>query len=123
MTSQKNDSEAEAGTAPVLATDRGNLTANAESAERPPEHVLQGLREDPSRERYGGCPQCGRISRFLVLWGENWFVCREHRTRWCIGNLFEALPWERKAAATIARYLSYFRVVTPAYDPDVESVA
>ncbi|MBK8270698.1 MAG: hypothetical protein IPK83_21280 [Planctomycetes bacterium] len=121
MTSQKANSEAAVGTVLVQATDCGERSDNSDSPERPPGHVLQGLREDPCRERYGGCPQCGRTSRFLVLWGDNWFVCREHRTRWCIGNMFEALSWERKAAATIARYLSFFREVTPAYDPDAES--
>jgi len=104
------------------ATSSANATpseaiAEAQKTKPPlPTHILEGLRSQDAGGHFGGCPECGRSTRFVSLRGDNWFVCRDHRTRWCIGNLFDTHDWEWKAWQTIERYLSFFREVEPVYE-------
>lgn len=77
---------------------------------------LLGDENAETHNPYGGCPQCGQSTRFVSLLGDGWLVCRNHRTRWAIGNIFDTYDWEWKAWRTIERYLSFFRVVEPVFN-------
>lgn len=46
----------------------------------------------------GGCPECGKSDGFVNLGIEQWFICREHRTKWLAGkNLFDS--WMNQTVA------------------------
>jgi len=41
---------------------------------------------------FGGCQCCGKNDGFLNIGSSHWFVCHEHKEKWCVGaNLFS--PW------------------------------
>ena len=38
---------------------------------------------------FGACPVCGKTDGYLNVGRNHWFVCREHKKKWCAGsNLF-----------------------------------
>jgi hypothetical protein len=38
---------------------------------------------------FGNCPQCRKNDGFLNIGRSHWFICHEHKTKWCVGsNLF-----------------------------------
>ena len=86
---------------------------SAQGPERPPAEVPERRKVITHVGDFGGCPECGQSTRFVSLLGDGWLVCRDHRTRWCIGNIFDTYDWEWKAWRTIERYLSFFREVDP----------
>ncbi len=59
---------------------------------------------------FGACPICGAPGVCLNIEREHWFVCHQHRTRWCVGrNLFSSWRSEDEAVwqrnhATIRHY-------------------
>ena len=63
-------------------------------------HTMRAL---PDQAHYWGvCPHCRRTDGFLNVQRAHWFVCHEHRLRWCAGaNLFSCwrsesgVDWER----------------------------
>lgn len=77
-----------------------------------PEHVARRLREGAYQGHYGGCPVCGASDGPFNLHRENWFICTEHRVRWCVGmNLFDHLEGEWEAWEIMDRFLSRFREI------------
>jgi hypothetical protein len=45
------------------------------------------LQEEP--DYFGGCPFCGSNDGYLNVGAAHWFICEEHKTKWCAGmNLF-----------------------------------
>lgn len=61
-------------------------------------------------EHVGGCPTCKKHNGYLNLRGAHWFVCDEHKVKWCVGfNLFSSWRREteedwRKNWATLRQY-------------------
>ncbi|MCH8262388.1 MAG: hypothetical protein IIA77_04980 [Proteobacteria bacterium] len=44
---------------------------------------------------YGGCPHCKKNDGYLNIWRVHYFVCHEHKVRWCVGrNLFSSWRFE-----------------------------
>ncbi|MGA2499494.1 MAG: hypothetical protein ABSH20_17270, partial [Tepidisphaeraceae bacterium] len=44
------------------------------------------------------CPTCGKNDTYLNLGRSHWFVCHQHRVRWCGGeNLFSTWRYETEA--------------------------
>lgn len=79
----------------------------------------------PSRPRdnyFGACPECGRHDGYVNLGRNHIFICREHRTGWCIGsNLFSS--WQDQTPeqqAEVERMLEDYYEVEPIY-PDRDS--
>lgn len=70
---------------------------------------------------FGGCPQCGGDNGYLNVGGNHWFVCNEHKTRWCVGwNLFSSWKDEDEACwAKNAEHLKEYADVKPIYPPEV----
>lgn len=64
---------------------------------------------------FGGCPLCGGNDGYLNLGAAHWFICREHKTKWLIGeNLFDSWMVQTVAQHISAeRVLSTFREVQP----------
>jgi hypothetical protein len=55
-----------------------------------------------TNDYFGECPECKRTDGFLNIGRVHWFVCNEHKTKWCVGeNLFsnwineEEERWEK----------------------------
>lgn len=66
-----------------------------------------------TEEYFGGCPECGRTDGFLNVGRSHWFICKQHKTKWCVGsNLFSSwryeseVDWERNRA----RLASYRKI-------------
>lgn len=50
---------------------------------------------DEDEAYWGLCPICLHNNGYLNLRREHWYVCHEHRFRWCIGaNLFSTWKFE-----------------------------
>lgn len=50
----------------------------------------------------GGCIVCGKNDGYINQGAEHWFICREHKTKWLVGeNLFD--NWMTQ---TVAQHLS-----------------
>jgi hypothetical protein len=66
---------------------------------------------------FGVCPECGRHDGYVNVGPNHVFVCREHRTAWCIGsNLFSS--WHDQTPEQKAenlRMLNDFKEVEPIY--------
>lgn len=63
---------------------------------------------------YGCCPVCGYSEGPFNLHKENWFVCTEHRLRWCASyNVFDNLDGEAEAADIMERFLAKYREIPP----------
>jgi hypothetical protein len=44
---------------------------------------------------FGGCPKCGGTDGYVNVGRNHWFICVEHKTKWCVGsNLFSAWRFE-----------------------------
>ena len=42
-------------------------------------------------EYFGGCPECGKTDGYVNIGRNHWFVCDQHKTKWCAGsNLFSS---------------------------------
>lgn len=42
-------------------------------------------------EYFGGCPHCGQNDGYINSGPDHWFVCDQHKTKWCAGsNLFSS---------------------------------
>ncbi len=47
---------------------------------------------------FGGCPICGKTDGFINVGSSHWFMCAEHKTKWCVGaNLFSG--WKEQTVA------------------------
>jgi hypothetical protein len=47
---------------------------------------------------FGLCPTCHKTDGYLNVGRSHWFVCDEHRTKWCAGaNLFSSWREETEA--------------------------
>lgn len=47
--------------------------------------------------RFGVCPQCARNDGYLNIGSSHWFVCHEHKLKWCAGeNLFRSWRQQTK---------------------------
>jgi hypothetical protein len=74
---------------------------------------------------WGLCPICKKTDGYLNIGRNHWFMCLEHRTRWCIGsNLFsswrdETEAEQRRECEKIA--FDTFKDVKPFY-PEIEGV-
>lgn len=66
-------------------------------------------------EYWGACPDCGKTGGCLNVDRDHWFVCHEHKTRWCVGsNLFSGWREETEAQwRRNARELAGYREVNP----------
>ncbi len=52
-------------------------------------------------EYFGGCPECGQTDGYLNCERTHWFVCHQHRAKWCAGaNLFSGWRDEDEAIWT-----------------------
>jgi hypothetical protein len=64
---------------------------------------------------FGGCPECGYHDGYLNVGRVHWFICHEHRTRWCVGdNLFSS--WRSETAQQFLenqRRIGGYRIVEP----------
>lgn len=63
----------------------------------------------------GGCPVCGKNDGYLNLGAQHWFICRTHKTKWCIGeNLFDSWMTQTLSQHHVAEMLlRTFHEVTP----------
>lgn len=63
----------------------------------------------------GGCPVCSKNDGYLNLGSAHWFICREHKIKWLIGdNMFDS--WMNQTVAqhlSAERVLSSYKEVTP----------
>lgn len=56
----------------------------------------------PESYYFGDCPECGRNDGYLNVGQAHWFLCDEHKTKWCIGsNLFST--WQGETEETWLR--------------------
>lgn len=62
----------------------------------------------------GGCPVCGKNDGYLNLGSQHWFICRDHKMKWLVGdNLFDS--WMNQTVSqhlTAERLLDGYREVT-----------
>lgn len=87
-----------------------NAAEAFEMQQRPPtEH-------DRSDATFGVCPICKGQDGFMNLGREHWFVCMEHKTKWCAGsNLFSSWRYESEEIwEENARILEDYQEVEPA---------
>lgn len=72
-------------------------------------------------DAWGGCPLCGKHDGYLNIGRSHWFVCHEHRTKWCGGeNLFST--WRRESPADWDenwRRIDDYREVEPLYSKEI----
>ena len=65
---------------------------------------------EATARQFGGCPECHKSDGYLDVEREHWFICKEHKTKWCVGeNLFSIWQWLSPAdweenAARLAEY-------------------
>jgi hypothetical protein len=58
---------------------------------------------------FGGCPICGRTDGCKSVGRDHWYVCDEHKTKWCVGsNLFSV--WRELTEAEHQR--NYYLLAT-----------
>ncbi len=42
-------------------------------------------------EYFGACPTCHKTDGYVNVGNDHWFICKQHRAKWCIGaNLFSS---------------------------------
>ena len=97
----------------------------SEAVETLRRHVAISRGEDPTLDPdsppyFGGCPECGETDGYVNVRSCHWFVCDEHRTKWCAGsNLFSSWHDEaQKLWETNAEKLDNYRTVVPIYQPE-----
>ena len=57
-----------------------------------PRVLINGIWYKTFDDYVGGCPECGGNHGYLSVGCEHWFVCHDHKTKWCVGtNLFQFL--------------------------------
>ena len=55
---------------------------------------------EPETDYFGVCPACYTNDGCLNIGPDHWYVCHEHRVKWCVGsNLFSAWRHETDCAA------------------------
>jgi hypothetical protein len=75
---------------------------------------LDDHRNSPASDDYfGSCPNCHRNDGYENVGSDHWFVCHQHRVKWCVGsNLFSS--WrdqtDQERALVIARLATYREV-------------
>ncbi len=87
------------------------------------EYLFTRIRRVQENDHFGGCPQCfqetGRLysDKYIDVGREHWFVCRQHRNKWCAGaNLFGSWREHTEATAKInRRRLRSHTEVTPVH--------
>ena len=73
---------------------------------------------------FGLCPHCAGGDEYLNVGRDHWFICREHKTRWCAGsNLFSSWRDETQAQwDENEQLLKEFKVIKPRvndFDPEM----
>ena len=70
----------------------------------------------------GGCPVCGRNDGYLNLGPKHWFICREHKNKWLIGeNLFD--NWINQTSMqyrSSEKILNSYNEVAPAWYAEID---
>ncbi|NQU25802.1 MAG: hypothetical protein HQ567_31325 [Candidatus Nealsonbacteria bacterium] len=68
---------------------------------------------------FGACPICKKTDGCLNIGREHWFVCHEHKKRWCAGaNLFSGWRDEDESVwQENAEQIKNYEEVDPIYDP------
>ena len=47
---------------------------------------------------FGLCPTCKKTDGYVNVGRSHWFICEEHRVRWCIGaNVFSSWHYETES--------------------------
>jgi hypothetical protein len=70
---------------------------------------------------FGWCPHCRNNDGYVNAGSNHWFVCNEHKTRWCTGsNLFSS--WKEETAEQQRKIWEEggfygYAVVHPVYPP------
>ena len=90
------------------------------------EEIVCNLKASAYQGHFGGCPVCGHAEGPVNVLKENWFICREHRIKWCTGvGIFDVYDVEWEAWEAIDKFLSYFKEIpageTLALDEEAES--
>jgi hypothetical protein len=64
---------------------------------------------------FGVCPTCGSNDGFVNVGSDHWFICHEHKIRWCVGSdLFEAWRYETEEKCGHNRsWLRTYREIEP----------
>ncbi len=64
---------------------------------------------------FGGCPHCGETDGYLNDGSDHWFICHQHKTKWCAGsNLFSGWRDENEGTWLRNRFrLSGYMTVEP----------
>jgi hypothetical protein len=74
---------------------------------------------------FGLCPICKKTDGYVNVGRSHWFICEEHRVRWCIGsNVFSS--WHYETESEQQRHceeigFDTFKDVKPFY-PEIEGV-
>jgi hypothetical protein len=70
---------------------------------------------------FGACPVCHGTDGYLNIGANHWFMCKQHKTKWCIGaNLFSSAmdeTPEQQAQEQESSGFDSFEVVEPFYPP------
>lgn len=55
------------------------------------QELLEKELHNNSHHYFGTCPECGDNDGYRNAGKSHWFLCHEHRVRWCVGsNLFSS---------------------------------
>ena len=69
----------------------------------------------------GECPVCNKNDGYLNLGAQHWFICREHKIKWYVGdNLFDS--WRTQSIAlhlSAEILLSGYREVDSSYEIEI----
>jgi hypothetical protein len=69
---------------------------------------------------FGWCPQCRNNNGYRNIGRDHWFVCDEHKTKWCVGaNLFSS--WKEQTEEDwqkTADLLNTYTEIKPVYDEE-----
>jgi hypothetical protein len=73
---------------------------------------------------FGWCPKCKNNDGYLNIGREHWFLCKEHKVKWCVGyNLFSSWQHETEdEQRSIYDELDFgtFEKIEPANPSDLE---
>jgi hypothetical protein len=81
-------------------------------------HPRAGDTPETTSQYFGGCPVCGKHDGYLNVRRAHFFLCRQHKTCWCVGeNLFRS--WREESPAVWKRHerrlRRHYRLVEPVY--------
>jgi hypothetical protein len=82
--------------------------------------------QDYSGGYFGACPVCRRTDGYVNVGNDHWFICTQHKTKWCIGaNLFssamdETPEQQRQEQETLG--FDSFAVVEPFHPPTIDDL-